>query len=100
MDNYYYVYILSNQTNTVLYTGVTNDLTRRVSERKERISKGFTRKYKVNRLVYHEVFEDPSSAIEREKQIKAGSRRKKLDLIKKMNTERRDLVDEIDEISD
>ncbi len=60
LNKYYYVYILSNQTNTVLYTGVTNDLTRRVFEHKERINRGFTRKYKMNKLVYYEVFEDPS----------------------------------------
>jgi putative endonuclease len=64
-------------------------------EHREGINKGFTRRYHVNQLVYYEVFDDPISAIEREKQIKAGSRQKKLTLIKKMNPERRDLFEEI-----
>ena len=95
MQKQFFVYILTNNTHTVLYTGVTNDLMRRVHEHREGINKGFTRRYRVKRLMYYEVFDDPLSAIQREKQIKAGSRRKKLDLIKKMNPERRDLYEEI-----
>ena len=91
-----YVYIMTNQTNTVCYTGVTNDLYRRMAEHKEGINRGFTKRYRVKKLVYYEVFDDPMSAIQREKQIKAGSRQKKLDLIKSMNPEKRDLSEDID----
>ena len=87
----YYVYILTNYDKTVLYTGVTNDLTRRVWEHREKMHEGFTKRYGVNNLVYYEVFDDASNAIAREKQIKAGSRKKKLDLINSMNPEWRDL---------
>ncbi|MEW6328429.1 MAG: GIY-YIG nuclease family protein [Thermodesulfobacteriota bacterium] len=77
----HYVYILTNKRNTVLYTGMTNDLKRRVFEHKEKLVDGFTKKYNVTKLVYYEVFDDPENAILREKQIKAGSRQKKIDLI-------------------
>lgn len=86
---------MTNDTHTVLYTGMTNDLMRRVHEHREGINKGFTRRYHVKQLMYYEVFDDPLSAIQREKQIKSGSRRKKLELIRKMNPERRDLYEEI-----
>jgi putative endonuclease len=95
MHKQFFVYILTNDTHTVLYTGVTNDLLRRVYEHREGINKGFTWRYRVKQLMYYEVFDDPISAIQREKQIKAGSRRKKLELIKKMNPERRDLYEGI-----
>jgi putative endonuclease len=95
MHKKFFVNILTNNTHTVLYTGVTNDLLRRVHEHREGINKGFTRRYRVKQLMYYEVFDDPISAIQREKQIKAGSRRKKLELIKKMNPERRDLYEGI-----
>lgn len=91
----FFVYILTNETHTVLYTGMTNDLMRKVCEHKEGTNKGFTKRYRVKQLVYYEVFDDALSAIQREKQIKAGSRQKKLDLIKKMNPERRDLYEEL-----
>jgi putative endonuclease len=94
-NNYYYVYILTNNNNRVLYTGVTNDLKRRVYEHKEGLVKGFTKKYNVSKLIYYEVSEDIYSAISREKQIKAGSRKKKIELINSMNEEWRDLYDEI-----
>ncbi|MEM9926148.1 MAG: GIY-YIG nuclease family protein [Rivularia sp. (in: cyanobacteria)] len=74
MSKQYYIYIITNQHNTVLYTGVTNDLIRRIYEHKEKIIAGFTKKYNVNKLVYYEIFTDINSAITREKQIKAGSR--------------------------
>jgi putative endonuclease len=64
--------MLTNKNNTVLYTGITNDLKRRVYEHKEKLVDGFTKKYNVVKLVYYEVFEDPENAILREKQIKAG----------------------------
>ena len=92
---YYFVYIMTNQFNTVLYTGVTNDLVRRVYEHKEGLIKGFTSRYKIKKLVYYEVFEGPIYAIEREKQIKAGSRQKKIDLIERLNPDWKDLYGEI-----
>ena len=78
MDNQYFVYLLTNKNNTVIYTGVTNDLKRRVYEHKEKLIDGFTKKYNVNKLVYFETANDINSAISREKQIKAGSRKKNL----------------------
>jgi len=95
MGKQYYVYIMTNKNNKVLYTGITNDLKRRVYEHKEKFVAGFTKKYNVSKLVYYEVFEDPENAILREKQIKAGSRQKKIDLINGMNKEWRDLYEEI-----
>jgi len=91
MDKQYYVYILTNKNNTVLYTGVTNDLLRRVYEHKAKLVKGFTKKYNIDKLVYYEVFDDIYNAISREKQIKAGSRQKKIDLINGMNETWKDL---------
>ncbi|MDZ7661715.1 GIY-YIG nuclease family protein [Thiohalophilus sp.] len=85
MERQYYIYILTNRSNTVLYTGVTNNLIRRVYEHKEKLQPGFTRKYNVDKLVYYEILIDPENAIAREKQIKAGSRQKKLDLIRSFN---------------
>jgi putative endonuclease len=76
---------MTNKNNTVLYTGVTNNLHKRVYEHKEKLVEGFTKKYNVVKLVYYEIFDDPENAIAREKQIKAGSRQKKLDLINSMN---------------
>jgi putative endonuclease len=95
MEKRGYVYLLTNQTNTVIYTGVTSDLKKRVWEHKNHLVEVFTDKYKVNKLVYFEVSESISSAIEREKQIKAGSRKKKIDLINKANSEFKDLYDTI-----
>ncbi|MEN6350678.1 MAG: GIY-YIG nuclease family protein [Syntrophomonas sp.] len=91
MGKDYYVYILTNYTNTVLYTGVTNNLLRRVYEHKEKIADGFTKKYNINKLVYYEVFNDIKFAIEREKQIKGGSRKKKIELIDGFNKDWEDL---------
>jgi putative endonuclease len=93
MDKQYCVYILTNRNNNVLYTGVTSDLKGRVYQHREKMVEGFTKKYNVNRLVYYEVFDDPESAIAREKQIKAGRRRKKVDLIDSMNPEWNDLYE-------
>jgi len=89
----YYVYILTNKNNTVLYTGVTNDLIRRSAEHKEKKTKGFTQKYNVDKLVYYEAFDVIYDAIAREKQIKGGSRQKKIALINSMNKEWEDLYD-------
>jgi putative endonuclease len=87
----YFVYILTNRHHTVLYTGVTNDLRTRVYEHKEKIVKGFTNKYNVDKLVYFEHFTHIDDAIAREKQIKAGSRKKKIELINSLNPEWIDL---------
>lgn len=95
MGKYYYVYIMTNKWNTVLYTGVTNELSRRVYEHKEKMVDGFTKRYNITKLVYYEVFEEPYYAISREKQIKAGSRKKKIKLIEGMNPEWKDLYDEL-----
>ena len=86
---------MTNKNNRVLYTGVTNDLKRRVYEHKEKLVNGFTKKYKVSKLIYYEIFEDPENAILREKKIKAGSRQKKIDLINAVNIEWKDLYGEL-----
>jgi putative endonuclease len=90
----YCVYIMTNKHNTVLYTGVTNDLQRRVLEHKSGRGSKFTSKYKIIKLVYFEMGDNVDAAIAREKQIKAGSRQKKIDLINSMNPEWKDLYDE------
>ena len=91
----YYVYIMTNAHNTVLYTGVTNNLARRVHEHKNGLGSTFVKKYNVHKLVYYEQGNDVNAAIAREKQIKGGSRQKKIDLINKMNPEWKDLYEEI-----
>ena len=91
----YYVYLMTTSANTALYTGVTNDLKRRVYEHREKLIAGFTKRYKITRLVYYEVLEDPKNAISREKQIKAGSRENKLKLISSLNPGWNDLYEEL-----
>ena len=86
----YYIYIMTNKKDGTLYTGVTNNLRRRVEEHKSDRSK-FTSKYKLKHLVYYEIYSDPITAIKREKQIKAGSRRRKIQLIESMNRQWIDL---------
>jgi len=95
MNKNYFVYIMTNKNSTTLYTGVTNDLKRRVYEHKNKLVEGFTRKYNINKLVYYEIYEDIHEAIAREKQIKGGSRAKKISLIEEMNHDWKDLYDEI-----
>ena len=95
MEKHYYVYILTNKHNKVLYTGVTNNLQRRVYEHREKLIEGFTKKYNVDKLVYYEETESIEAAILREKQIKGGSRQKKLDLIEGMNPGWRDLYEDL-----
>ena len=85
MDKRGYVYILFNKQNGTLYTGVTSNLLKRIYEHKNKLSEGFTRKYEVDKLGYYEVHSSIKFAIEREKQIKGGSRKKKLELIEGMN---------------
>jgi putative endonuclease len=87
----YYVYMLTNWNNRVLYTGVTNDLERRIYEHKNKLVKGFTAKYNVNKLVYFECTSDITTAITREKQIKGWTRQKKNELIQSVNPKWRDL---------
>ncbi|TVT37759.1 GIY-YIG nuclease family protein [Hymenobacter setariae] len=89
----YYVYILTNQNHTMLYIGVTNDLARRVAEHKAGAHEGFTKRYKINKLVYFEESPSVAVAIEREKQLKAGSRAKKLALINELNPYWNELAD-------
>jgi len=95
VSKHYYIYIMTNNRNTVLYVGVTSDLIRRVYEHKAKLADGFTKKYNIVKLVYYEVFEDIENAILREKQIKAGSRQKKVQLINSTNKEWHDLYDEL-----
>ena len=85
---------MENAHNTVLYTGVTNDLQRRILEHKEGKGSGFTSKYNASKLVYFEYGDDVNAAILREKQIKAGSRQRKIELINSINAEGKDLFDE------
>ena len=95
MPHTYCVYILTNRWHTVLYTGVTNDLLRRVTEHREKRIPGFTARYNVYKLVCFEVCDDPGSAIEREKQIKDGPRKRKIELIERQNPTWRDLYDDL-----
>ncbi len=87
----YYVYILANKTNTVLYVGVTNNLSRRIYEHKEKLIEGFTQKYNVDKLIYYEVTTDVNAAIAREKVLKKWSRKKKEWLIELNNPSWKDL---------
>jgi putative endonuclease len=86
---------MTNEHNTVLYTGVTGGLKKRVYQHKEKLVEGFTKRYNINKLVYYEPHEAAVSAITREKQIKAGPRGKKIELIKNVNPEFEDLYDKI-----
>ena len=86
---------MTNPTNTVLYTGVTSKLADRAQQHKMKLVKGFTEKYNVNKLVYYGVYDTAVSAIMREKQIKAGSRRKKEELINKANPKWGDLSNKL-----
>ena len=79
----------------MLYTGITNDLKRRVYEHKTKLVKGFTKKYNINKLIYYEISRNVESAILREKQIKGGSRAKKIQLVNGMNSRWKDLFDEL-----
>jgi putative endonuclease len=90
-DNRYYVYLLTNWNNRVLYVGVTNDLVRRLYEHKGKLVRGFTEKYNVNKLVYFEETQDILSALAREKEIKKWRREKKDALVVRMNPEWKDL---------
>ena len=86
---------MTNAHNTVLYTGVTNNLARRVYEHKNGLGSKFVKKYNVHKLVYYEIGNDVNATIAREKQIKGGSRKKKIDLVNNMNPQWKDLYEEI-----
>jgi putative endonuclease len=86
---------MTNKINTVLYTGVTSNLKKRIWEHKEKLVDGFTKKYNINKLIFFEISNDPEKAILREKQIKAGSRTKKVELIMGINSEWEGLYDEL-----
>ena len=95
MDKQYCIYIMTNEINTTLYTGVTKDLKNRIYQHKNKLIESFTKKYNINKLVYFEIFEDVYTAISREKQIKAGSRKKKINLIENKNPQWKDLFDNL-----
>jgi putative endonuclease len=95
LEKVFCVHILTNQRNSVLYTGVTGDLKVRIYQHREKLLPGFTNRYNVSKLVYYEAGYEASGAIAREKQIKADSRRKKIDLISRLNPEWRDLYEEL-----
>ena len=92
-DRQYYIYVMTTMTNTALYTGVTNDLRRRVLEHRSSKGSKFVKKYKLYKLVYFESGDCVVSAIAREKQIKGGSRQKKIDLINSVNPKWEDLFE-------
>ncbi len=91
MEKRGYVYILTNKNNTTLYVGVTSNLPKRIWEHKNKVVKGFTKKYNLDKLVYYEIYDEIVTAIEREKQLKGGSRKKKIDLINSINPNWEDL---------
>jgi putative endonuclease len=93
MNKTYFVYIMANWNNKVMYIGVTNDLARRVYEHKNKLVEGFTEKYNINKLVYYENFFDISEAIHREKELKKWRREKKNKLVENLNIEWKDLSD-------
>jgi putative endonuclease len=93
-DHNYYVYILTNWNNKVMYVGMTNDLERRVYEHKNKLVEGFTKRYNINKLMYYEHTTNVYEVIAREKEIKKWRREKKNNLVETMNPEWRDLSDE------
>ena len=93
-DHNYFVYLISNWNNRVLYVGLTNNLARRIYEHKNKLIDGFTKKYNINKLIYYEHMTDINSAIRREKQIKKWRREKKNKLIETINPKWLDLSDE------
>lgn len=94
MGRQYFVYIATNKWGTVLYTGVTNDIKRRMYEHKQKLVQGFTAHYRVDRLVYCVSFDTPEEAIAVEKKIKGWTRQRKTALIREQNSELRDLLQE------
>lgn len=94
-EKLYCVYIATNQRNTVLYTGITSTLPERMTQHKEKVIPGFTKRYNIDKLVYYEVFNTAYDAIAREKQIKGWTRRKKVTLIEAKNPEWKDLSNDL-----
>ena len=94
-EQHFYIYLMSNPGRTVLYAGVTRNLVKRVWQHKEKVADGFTKKYNVTDLVYYEIFDSPLEAIEREKQIKSWSRKRKNQLVEAENSSWKDLYEEI-----
>lgn len=90
-----YIYILTNEYNTVLYVGVTSDIIKRIYEHKNKSVDGFSKTYNLNKLVYYEIYEDITIAIEREKYLKGKVRKYKTDLIDKFNPKWKDLYNDI-----
>jgi len=86
---------MTNKINTVLYTGITSDLKKIIWEHKEKVIEGFTKNYNIDKLIFFEIYNDPENAILREKQIKAGPRTKKVELIIGINPEWKDLYDKL-----
>jgi len=86
---------MTNKYNTILYTGFTGNLKKRIYEHKQKFVDGFTKRYNITKLIYYEIYDDPTNAIKREKQIKGGSRNKKIDLIESMNPKWEDLYNQI-----
>lgn len=95
LNKNYYIYILTNWNNRVMYIGVTNDLKRRLYEHKNKIYPGFTNKYNLNKIVYYELFFDINDAIRREKELKKWRREKKNNLIELINPNWNDLSQEL-----
>ena len=93
-EKQYFIYTVMNKWNTTSYIGITSILLERIWQHKHKVVKGFTAKYNLNKLVYYEVFDNPSDAISREQQLKRWSRKKKINLIKKQNPDFRDLSDD------
>ena len=87
----YYVYILRNRSGN-FYIGITSNLVKRVWEHKQKFVRGFTKKYNIDKLIYYEIYNDPETAIAREKQLKNWNRKKKIDLITKMNPKFEELI--------
>ena len=95
MKREYYVYILTNTHHTVLYTGVTGSIAERIWQHKQGLNEGFTKKYNAHKLIYVESFDDVWQALEREKQLKKWTRKKKVGLINRLNPDWRDIYSEI-----
>jgi putative endonuclease len=95
MEEQAYIYIMSNRYNKVLYVGITSYLIKRVWEHKNKVVDGFTKRYNLNKLVYYEIYDDIETAINREKQIKSWSRRKKAELINALNPSWDDLYEKL-----
>ena len=94
-ERQYFIYLLTNKTNKVLYIGVTNNLERRIFEHKNKLVEGFTKKYNLNKLVYYEATNDIDGALEREKQLKNWHRDWKINLINSSNPAWKDLSDDL-----